>query len=174
VAKSATLGVERINEGAVVNSIGKRRRHLERVADGFTLVEVMVVVLIIGVLLAVGIPLLLGAQDRAKDTSAKAKASTAMKAQKAIYADNGGYGDPSLVEDAEPTLDAEPLPDGAEAAVLGRVYIRDVSDKTVTLVSRSGTGTCFWAKVVDGKALYAEGGCSADDVDSLTFGSKWP
>jgi type IV pilus assembly protein PilA len=148
VAESATLGVERIDEGAVVEVIGKRRRRLERGSPelAFTLIELAVVVLIIGVLLGIGIPLFLGAQDRAKDTSAKAKASTALKAQKAIYADNGGYGDESAVEDAEPTIDAEPLPDGGKADVLGKVYLRDVTAGSVTLVARSASGECFWAK----------------------------
>ena len=142
--------------------------------SGFTLLELMIVVLIIGVLLAVGTPLLLGAQTRAKDSSAKAKASTAVKAQKAIYADNGGYGDPSAVEQEEPTLDADPLPDNGQASVLGKVYIRDVSADSVTLVSRSGSGLCFWAKTAAGQTFYAQGSCSADAVSTLTFGSNWP
>jgi type IV pilus assembly protein PilA len=172
--RTRTLSVERVSgEGQSEMSIGSSRRDLER-EDGFTLLELMVVVVIIAVLLAIGIPLLMGAQDRAKDTSAKAKASTALKAQKAIYADNGGYGDPSLVEEAEPTLEAETLADGAEAEVLGRVYIRDLSADSVTLVSRSGSGECFWAKAEGGQTLFAKGSCDADDIASLTFGSKWP
>jgi type IV pilus assembly protein PilA len=165
-----TLSVERINRRrAVVESIGRRRIQVA----GFTLIELTVVVGIIGILLAVAIPLLLGAQQNAKDASAKAKASTALKAQREIAADGNGYGDSIAVEAAEPTLNALPLPDGTEAVVQGVVYIRDVSESTVTIVARSASNTCFWVKQEVDRVLYAKGGCDADDVDSLTFGTRW-
>ena len=47
--------------------------------NGFTLIELMVVVAIVGVLSAVGIPQLLAAQDKAKDAAAKAEVVNAAK-----------------------------------------------------------------------------------------------
>ena len=47
--------------------------------NGFTLIELMVVVAIVGVLTAVGLPELSKAQDRAKDSAAKATLTNAAK-----------------------------------------------------------------------------------------------
>ena len=47
--------------------------------NGFTLIELMVVVAIVGILSAVGLPQLTKAQDRAKDATAKATLTNAAK-----------------------------------------------------------------------------------------------
>ena len=47
--------------------------------NGFTLIELMVVVAIVGVLSAVGLPQLLAANDKAKDSAARAEVVNAAK-----------------------------------------------------------------------------------------------
>ena len=54
----------------------KTKNALQR---GFTLIELMVVVAIVGVLSAVGLPQLLAAQDKAKDSAARAEVVSAAK-----------------------------------------------------------------------------------------------
>jgi len=49
------------------------------VKNGFTLIELMVVVAIVGVLSAVGLPQLLAANDKAKDAAAEAEVVNAAK-----------------------------------------------------------------------------------------------
>ncbi len=58
---------------------------------GFTLIELMVVVLIIAILLAIAIPTFLGAQNKAKDRSAQSSARNALTNAKTIFADTGTY-----------------------------------------------------------------------------------
>ena len=58
--------------------------------DGFTLIELMVVVLIIAILLAIAIPTFLGAQDRARDRGAQSDLRNAVTAAKTIATDDAG------------------------------------------------------------------------------------
>lgn len=58
--------------------------------QGFTLIELMVVVLIIAILIAIAIPTFLGAQDRARDRAAQSDLRNAYTAAKSIASDFEG------------------------------------------------------------------------------------
>ena len=73
---------------------------LER-EDGFTLVELTIVLLVLGILMTIAVPSYLSFKDRANKTAAKADVSQTMRAVIAYGADNfpNGANDPN----ADPT-----------------------------------------------------------------------
>ena len=68
---------------------------------GFTLIELMVVVLIIAILIAIAIPTFLGARERAQDRGAQSNLRNALTAAKVLYADDGDY----LTSASTPSID---------------------------------------------------------------------
>lgn len=75
--------------------------------EGFTLIELMVVVLIIAILLAIAIPTFLGAQNKAKDRSAQSSLRNSLTLAKTANADLQNYSDSTfftVLKDSEPTI----------------------------------------------------------------------
>src|SRR3989442_614425 len=71
-----------------------RSRISQRLKDreeGFTLIELMVVVLIIAILIAIAIPTFLGARKRAQDRAAQSNLRNALTAEKTYYTDKQVY-----------------------------------------------------------------------------------
>jgi prepilin-type N-terminal cleavage/methylation domain-containing protein len=62
-----------------------------RAESGFTLVELLTVLVIIGILLAVAVPSYLGFKTNANDGAAKANVRSALAAVETFYVDNGSY-----------------------------------------------------------------------------------
>lgn len=66
-------------------------RASRRLEEGFTLIEIMVVILILGLLATIVVQSLRGATDRAKRTKAQADLSEIKTALDRYYLDNGSY-----------------------------------------------------------------------------------
>src|SRR3954453_1959736 len=73
-----------------VRMLQKLRRRLDRDEQGFTLIELMVVVLIIAILIAIAIPTFLGAQNRARDRGAQSDLRNGLTAAKTLATDSAG------------------------------------------------------------------------------------
>jgi type IV pilus assembly protein PilA len=143
--------------------------------EGFTLIELMVVVLIIAILLAIAIPTFLGAQDRARDRAAQSNLRNGITAAKTIATDSDGF-----FKDNDATaaaIDASDLRavegsltwvDGAAGTSTGTVYVAEVAadGSNITLLSKSGSGTFFCMKATSGGAVKYGKGTTAGAVDT--------
>ena len=71
------------------NALLKNKKAKNALQKGFTIVELMVVIVIVGILSAVALPQLNAAQDRAKDSVARSEAIAAGK-ECSVYVLAGG------------------------------------------------------------------------------------
>src|SRR6266540_3616129 len=91
----------------------KLRQRMMRDESGFTLVELLVVMLILGLLAAIAIPAFFNQRDKAKDADAKAAVRTAQTAMETYSTDHdGNYASASAtdLQGIEPTLSTSVKP----------------------------------------------------------------
>jgi len=101
---------------------------------GFTLVELLVVMLILGLLAAIAIPAFFNQRDKARDAEAKVQVRTAQTALEAYATDHGDYAGATVpaLQTIEPAL--RDVPSGNLV-----VQIRGASGKyKVSVISPSG------------------------------------
>jgi type IV pilus assembly protein PilA len=139
-----------------------RKRH-EQNEEGFTLIELMVVVLIIAILMAIAIPTFLGASNSAKDSAVQQNIANSLTDSLAGYTSSQTFGSntgAALATTAMVTAltAAEPniayLAGGAAPTVKNTVYVtvaqKDVATSTTTasdnilLYGISASGKCYY------------------------------
>jgi prepilin-type N-terminal cleavage/methylation domain-containing protein len=159
------------------------RAGAEEAERGFTLVELMCVVLIIALLLAIGLPTWSAARERASDSAAKAVLTEGHHALKVVLSD---YREISTVttadlDDVEPSLTYHDAVTGADARsneVSVEVAVTAGTDYVILSTYSHGTGCVAIRELEGAGTAYARlpgTSCPAAAFDPAAgWSSEWP
>ena len=162
----------------MLDSIKARMGHDEE--QGFTLIELMVVVLIIAILLAIAIPTFLSARNSANARSAQADLRTGLTAEQTYWTDNQGFdATPADMQKVEPNLNwSATAPTSTSGANTVGIFLgtsTNVGD-TVFLEAYGKDGNCYviqqvndpqWTNTATGYAVET-GACTAPAAAGAT------
>jgi type IV pilus assembly protein PilA len=150
-----------------------QREHLDAHAvqsreDGFTLLELMMVMLIIGILIAVLMPTFLGASNRAKDRAMQASLTSATTGAKSLYFAKADYTTATPVTMSAETGGVTFVAQAVNPTGPNAVSVYGFTTTQVLLSGQSKSGNCFYVSddEVAGLTQYAKangaGGCAAN------------
>lgn len=144
----------------MIQRISDRMRREDK---GFTLIELMVVVLIIAILIAIAIPTFLGARRRAQDRAAQSSLRNTVTAAKAIFTDDESYSlaNAAALASGEPSIEFNDAGISSEATL---VSVGLHAANVFQAAAFSKAGKCWYVQDVSGPA-----GVSASDNP----GTRW-
>jgi type IV pilus assembly protein PilA len=148
----------------------RHRERLRNAEDGFTLIELMVVVMIIAILIAIAVPTFLGARRKSQDRAAQSNARQALSTAKTHYTDGETFvGFTAAAAGAlEPSLTWADVA-AATAPAVGSVGIETAQTAAgaLELVVQSASGKFFClTESTTGTTKYGQG-AAIGDVDTI-------
>ena len=167
----------------MIQAIQRRQaaRQGEDKQGGFTLIELMVVVMIIAILVGIAIPAFLGARKRAQDTASKSNLRNGLGTAQTIFTDNQAYLATAAMVTAlgqeEPSLTFQADTVASTSAKQISLATSGSTLDTIILASKSGSGKCFFLRHVAtaGQATSGSymgttttGACAADQSASVS------
>ena len=163
----------------------QRMKTLAAREDGFTLVELMVVVAILAVLLLMSLSTFAGVKARAQDSAAKQTAAKALETGRIVFTDQATYAtaNTATLAAAEPALRFIDAAVGSDDPNVASTDVPDAATTGHTYVAAvySDAGNCFiirdWITIGIGYAVLrgaAPSDCTAGNASSVTFGTRWP
>ena len=147
--------------------------------DGFTLIELMVVVLIIAILMAIAVPTFFGARERANVRAAQSNVRNANTNALIVYADAQQFTQDTNVLDGVDGSSLRYTNDlGAVAPTVVYVEVPPAGTytarDTLYLAAKSVNGSCYWIRSVGDRSepRFAENDCSAVPAGAA-FTDEW-
>jgi type IV pilus assembly protein PilA len=158
----------------VIRAIQRRlaARQGDNREGGFTLIELMVVVMIIAILVGIAIPAFLGARKRAQDTASKSNLRNALSTAQTVFTDTQAFpatpgtaptGMISVLTNEEPSLtfiDGSATGSGHTSGAAKEISVNSMVSAPslaasgtnldeIILASKSGSGKCFFLRHIN-------------------------
>jgi prepilin-type N-terminal cleavage/methylation domain-containing protein len=156
-----------------------------REEDGFTLIELMVVVVILGALMLMATSTFAGVRSRAQDSAAKQTAARTLETGRIVFTDGATYSPATPLElmKTEPSLDAVDEVTNSDGPSKASTWVPDAltTGRQFVAAVYSDAGNCFyirdWVTIGIGFAVergVAPADCTADQATTVVFGTRWP